>query len=37
VNVEYVYDKRSPIGYTAVPQAVGATGSIFNANIEVSF
>ena len=37
VNLEYLYDERSPIGYTAVPQVVGGTGSIFNANIEMSF
>jgi hypothetical protein len=36
-NVEYLYDHESPIGYTAVPQTVGATGSIFNANLEMSF
>jgi len=37
LNVEYIYDHQSPIGYTAVPQSVGATGSIFNANLEMSF
>jgi hypothetical protein len=37
VNLEYLYDRRSPIGYTAVPQSVGANGSIFNANLEMSF
>lgn len=37
LNVEYIYDHESPIGYTAVPQSVGATGSIFNANLELSF
>ncbi len=36
-NVEYLYENESPIGYTAVPQSVGATGSIFNANLEMSF
>jgi hypothetical protein len=37
LNLEYLYDRRSPIGYTAVPQSVGANGSIFNANLEMSF
>jgi hypothetical protein len=37
LNLEYIYDRRSPIGYTAVPQSVGANGSIFNANLEMSF
>ncbi len=37
LNIEYLYDHESPIGYTAVPQSVGATGSIFNANLELSF
>ena len=37
LNVEYLYDHQSPIGYTAVPQQVGGTGSIFNANLEMSF
>ena len=37
LNVEYIYDHRSPIGYTAIPQAVGGTGSIFTLNLELSF
>jgi hypothetical protein len=37
LNLEYIYDHESPIGYTAVPQVVGGTGSIFNANLEMSF
>jgi hypothetical protein len=37
LNVEYIYDHESPIGYTAVPQVVGGTGSIFSANVEMSF
>ncbi len=37
LNVEYLYDHKSPIGYTAVPQAVGGTGSVVNANLEMSF
>ncbi len=37
LNVEYIYAHQSPIGYTAVPQLVGATGSIFSTNLEMSF
>lgn len=37
VNLEYIYDRRSPIGYSAIPQAVGGTGSIFNGNVEMFF
>ena len=36
-NLEYIYDRHSPIGYFAIPQVVGGTGSIFNANVEMSF
>ncbi len=37
LNFEYLYEHKSPVGYTAVPQTVGATGSVFNANLEMSF
>jgi len=37
LNVEYIYDHHSPIGYTAVPQIVGGNGSIFLTNLEMSF
>ncbi len=37
LNLEYIYDHQSPIGGTAYPQLVGGTGSIFNANVEMSF
>jgi len=37
LNLEYLYDHESAIGYTAVPQTVGGTGSIFNASLELSF
>jgi len=37
LNLEYIYAHQSPIGYTAVPQLVGATGSIFSTNLEMSF
>jgi hypothetical protein len=37
LNLEYIYDRRSPVGYCAIPQVVGGTGSIFNANLELNF
>jgi hypothetical protein len=37
LNFEYLYDHQSPIGYTAVPQQVGGTGSVLTANLEMSF
>lgn len=37
LNVEYLYDHQSPIGYTAVPQQVGGTGSVISTNLEMSF
>jgi hypothetical protein len=37
LNLEYIYDRRSPVGYSAIPQQVGGTGSIFNGNLELFF
>ena len=37
LNLEYIYDRSSPVGYTAIPQVVGGTGSIFNGNLEMFF
>lgn len=37
VNLEYLYDHRSPVGYFAIPHVVGGTGSIFHANFELYF
>ena len=37
LNLEYIYDRGSPVGYSAIPQQVGGTGSIFNANLEMFF
>jgi hypothetical protein len=37
LNLEYIYDWRSPVGYSAIPQALGGTGSIVNANFELYF
>ena len=36
-NLEFLRDHRSPVGYTAIPQSIGGTGWIFNANLEMSF
>jgi hypothetical protein len=36
-NLDYLYDRRSVVGYSAIPQSLGATGSIFNANLEFFF
>ncbi len=36
-NTEFLYLCRSPVGYTAVPFAVGATGPVFHTNIEMAF
>lgn len=37
LNVEYMYNHRSPVGYFAIPQVVGGTGSIVHANVELFF
>jgi hypothetical protein len=37
LNLECIYDHHSPTGGTSYPQAVGGTGLIFNANLEMSF
>lgn len=37
LNVEYLYNHRSPVGYFAIPQLVGGTGSIVHANVELFF
>ena len=36
-NLEYLYDSKSPVGYFAIPQTIGGTGSIVNANLELYF
>jgi hypothetical protein len=37
LNLEYIYDHHSPTGGNSYPQVVGGTGSIVNANLEMSF
>ena len=37
LNLEYIYDHESPTGGLSYPQVVGGTGSIFNANLEITF
>jgi hypothetical protein len=37
VNLEYLHDFASPVGFFAIPQVVGGTGSIVNANVELRF
>jgi hypothetical protein len=36
-NSEFLYLYHSPVGYTAVPFALGGTGSVFHTNLEVAF
>ena len=37
VNGEYIYVRRSPVGYTAYPMPVGADGPVFHINLEMNF
>jgi hypothetical protein len=37
VNAELIHVKHSPVGYTAYPMPVGATGNVFHANLELNF
>lgn len=36
-NAEAIYMKNSPVGYSSVPYALGATGWVFVTNAEVAF
>ncbi|HMD34759.1 MAG TPA: DUF3011 domain-containing protein [Vicinamibacterales bacterium] len=36
-NAEYIHVNHSPVGYTAYPMPVGATGHIFHVNLEMNF
>jgi len=36
-NVEFIHVNHSPVGYTAYPMPVGATGNIFHINLEMNF
>jgi hypothetical protein len=37
INVEWLHLNHSPVGYTAVPYAVGANGNVFHTNVELNF
>jgi Protein of unknown function (DUF3011) len=37
LNGEYIYVRRSPVGYTAYPMPVGANGPVFHINLEMNF
>jgi hypothetical protein len=37
VNGEWIHVNKSPVGYTAYPMPVGASGNIFHINFEVNF
>lgn len=36
-NTEFLYLYKSPVGYTAVPFAIGGTGPVFSTNVELAF
>ena len=36
-NNEFLYLRNSPVGYTAVPFALGGNGSVFHSNVELAF
>jgi len=36
-NTEFLYLYKSPVGYTAVPFALGGTGPVFSTNVELAF
>jgi hypothetical protein len=36
-NTEFLYLYKSPVGYTAVPFALGGTGPVFGTNVELAF
>jgi hypothetical protein len=37
INAQYIYENRCPVGGTSYPYQVGATGPIFNLDIEFNF
>jgi hypothetical protein len=37
LNGEFIHVNHSPVGYTAYPMPVGATGNIFHINLEMNF
>ena len=36
-NTEFLYLHQSPVGYTAVPFAIGGSGPVFHTNLELAF
>ena len=36
-NTEFIHVNKSPVGYTAYPMPVGATGNIIHFNLEMNF
>jgi hypothetical protein len=36
-NSEFLYTSKSPVGYTAVPFAVGGKGWAYHSNFELAF
>jgi hypothetical protein len=37
MNGEYIHVNHSPVGYTAYPMPVGASGNVFHFNLEMNF
>jgi hypothetical protein len=37
VNTEFIHVNKSPVGYTAFPMPVGASGNIVHVNLEMNF
>ena len=37
LNAEWLHLNHSPVGYTAVPYAVGSNGNVFHTNLEMNF
>src|SRR3954468_9363239 len=37
LNTEFIHVNKSPVGYTAYPMPVGASGNIFHINMEMNF
>jgi hypothetical protein len=37
LNAEWIHVNDSPVGYTAYPMPVGASGNVFHLNMELNF
>jgi len=37
INAEWLHLNHAPVGYTAVPYAVGSNGNVFHTNVELNF